>query len=62
MFHDGANYFQNRNVTAIVMEVPAQSIGDPAATVRAWITVSLCGHAPEVQVSRWGLPLLTVAQ
>ena len=53
LFHCGANYFQNRNVTAIVMEVPAQWIGDPAATVRAWVTVSLCGHAPEVQVSRW---------
>ena len=52
MFHDGANYFQNRNVTAIVMEVPTQSIGDPAAAVRAWVTVSLCEHAPEVQVSR----------
>ena len=49
MFHDGANYFQNRNVTAIVMEVPTQLIGDPAVTVRAWITVSLCGHALEVQ-------------
>jgi hypothetical protein len=58
-FRDGANYFQNRNVTAIVMEVPAQSIGDPAATVHAWATVSLCGHAPEVQVSLWGLPLMT---
>jgi hypothetical protein len=23
------------------------------------MTVSLCGHAPEVQVSRWGLPLMT---
>jgi hypothetical protein len=42
-----------------VMEVPAQWIGDPAATVRAWVTVSLCGHAPEVQVSRWGLPEMT---
>ena len=59
VFQDGANYFQNRNVTAIVMEVPAQWVGDPAATVRAWVTVSLCGHAPEVQVSRWGLPLMT---
>ncbi len=58
-FRDGANYFHNRNVTAIVMEVPTQSIGDPAATVRAWATVSLCGHAPEVQVSLWGLPLMT---
>src|ERR1700733_8500191 len=58
LFHGGANYFQNRNVTAIVMEVPTQSIGEAAATVRAWVTVSLCGHAPEVQVSRWGLPLM----
>jgi Domain of unknown function (DUF4331) len=61
LFHDGANYFQNRNVTAIVMEVPTPSIGDPGATVRGWVTVSLCGHAPEVQVSRWGLPLITHA-
>ena len=59
LFHDSANYFQNRNVTAIVIEVPTRSIGDPAATVRAWVTVSLYGHAPEVQVSRWGLPLIT---
>ena len=59
LFHTGANYFQNRNVTAIVIEVPTQLIGDPGATVRAWVTVSLCGHAPEVQVSRWGLPLMT---
>lgn len=59
LFRDGANYFHNRNVTAIVMEVPTQLIGDPAATVHAWATVSLCGHAPEVQVSLWGLPLMT---
>jgi hypothetical protein len=61
VFGGGANYFQNRNVTAIVLEVPAPLIGDPAATVRARVTVSLCGHAPEVQVSRWGLPLMTHA-
>jgi Domain of unknown function (DUF4331) len=59
VFHTGANYFQNRNVTAIVIEMPTRLIGDPRATVRAWVTVSLCGHAPEVQVSRWGLPLIT---
>src|ERR1700719_501628 len=59
LFHDGANYFENRNVSAIVIEAPTQLIGDPAATVGAWVTVSLCGHTPEVQVSRWGLPLLT---
>ena len=61
LLHDGVNYFQNRNVRAIVIEVPTQSIGDPAATVRAWATVSPCGRAPEVQVSRWGLPLITHA-
>jgi len=59
LFHTGANYFQNRNVMVIVIEVPTQSIGEPAATVRGWVTVSLCGHAPEVQVSRWGLPVIT---
>jgi hypothetical protein len=61
LLHDGANYFQNRNVMAVVMEVPTHWIGDPAATVHGWVTVSLCGHAPEVQVSRWGLPLMTHA-
>ena len=59
LFREGENYFQNRNLMAIVLEVPTGSIGDPASTVRAWVTVSLCGHAPEVQVSRWGLPLMT---
>ena len=59
LFHDSTNYFQNRNVTAIVLEVPTESIGESAAAVRAWVTVSLCGHAPEVQLSRWGLPLIT---
>ena len=59
VFDGGANYFQNRNVTAIVIQVPALLIGAAAAAVRAWATVSLCGHAPEVQVSRWGLPLMT---
>jgi hypothetical protein len=29
------------------------------ARVHAWATVSLYGHAPEQQVARWGLPLLT---
>ena len=51
------NFFNNRNVTAIVLEVPNHLIGE--GTVRAWATVSLHGHAPDVQVSRWGLPLIT---
>jgi hypothetical protein len=51
------NYFANHNVTAIVVEVPDELIG--FGHVNAWATVSLHGHAPEVQVSRWGFPLLT---
>jgi Domain of unknown function (DUF4331) len=51
------NYFAKRNVSVIVLEVPNHLIG--RGSVRAWATVSLYGHAPEVQVSRWGLPLVT---
>lgn len=51
------NFFAKRNVTAIVLEVPTRMIG--RGRVHAWATASLYGHAPEVQVSRWGLPLIT---
>src|SRR5271156_3462310 len=51
------NFFNGRNITAIVLEVPNHLTGK--GTVHAWATVSLCGHAPEMQVSRWGLPLMT---
>jgi len=51
------NFFARRNVTAIVIEVPNELIGHGA--VQVWATASLYGHAPEVQVSRWGLPLIT---
>ncbi len=51
------NFFARRNVTAIVLEVPSELIG--TGKVYAWATISLYGHAPEVQVSRWGLPLMT---
>jgi hypothetical protein len=51
------NFFAKRNVTAIVLEVPSDLIG--SGKVHAWATISLYGHAPEVQVSRWGLPLVT---
>ena len=27
--------------------------------MRGWATVSLIGHAPDVQFSRWGTPLIT---
>ena len=56
-FRGRKDYFAGRNVTAIVLEVPGELIG--RGQVRAWATVSLVGHAPEVQVSRWGLPLIT---
>jgi hypothetical protein len=49
--------FLKRNITAIVLEVPTASIGD--GLIRIWGTISLYGHAPEVQVARWGLPLIT---
>jgi hypothetical protein len=51
------NPFARRNVTAIVLEVPTELIGK--GKINAWATISLCGHAPEVQVSRWGLPMVT---
>jgi hypothetical protein len=56
-FENRKNYFANRNVTAIVLEVPHSLIGE--GLTRSWATASLYGHAPEVQVSRWGLPLIT---
>ena len=51
------DFFAKRNVTAIVLEVPTKMIGHGG--VHAWATASLFGHAPEMQVSRWGLPLIT---
>jgi hypothetical protein len=57
VFHNRQNFFAHRNVTAIVLEVANDLIGK--GTVRAWATASLYGHAPEMQVSRWGLPLIT---
>lgn len=56
-FQNRKNYFANRNVTAIVLEVPNSLIGE--GLTRSWATASLYGHAPEMQVSRWGLPLMT---
>ena len=56
-FLNRKNLFERRNVSAIVLEVPTTMIGK--GRVRSWATASLIGHAPEVQVSRWGLPLIT---
>jgi hypothetical protein len=56
-FLNRQNLFERRNVSAVVLEVPTSMIGN--GRVRSWATASLIGHAPEVQVSRWGLPLIT---
>jgi hypothetical protein len=56
-FRNRKNFFAGRNVAAIVLEVPTSMIG--TGIVHGWATASLHGHAPEVQVSRWGLPLST---
>src|ERR1700741_2498754 len=56
-FQNRQNFFSGNNVTAIVLEVPSSLIG--RGVVHAWATASLYGHAPEVQVSRWGLPMIT---
>jgi hypothetical protein len=56
-FEHRENLFLKRNVMAIVLEVPNELIG--AGKVGAWATISLFGHAPEVQICRWGYPLIT---
>ena len=56
-FSRRTNDFRNRNVVALVLELPDAAVG--AGPVRAWATISLCGHAPEVQVCRFGVPLFT---
>ena len=56
-FQNRQNLFAKRNVTAIVLELPGRMIGQ--GKVRAWTTTSLYGHAPEIQVCRWGWPLFT---
>jgi hypothetical protein len=58
-FLNRKNFFERRNICAIVIELPVEMIGH--GLVHAWATASLYGHAPEVQVSRWGLPLITNA-
>jgi Domain of unknown function (DUF4331) len=57
-FGNHVNFFHDRLIAVIVVEVPNTLIGNDVH-VHAWSTVSLCGHAPEQQVARWGLPLFT---
>jgi hypothetical protein len=56
-FQTRANLPTQRNVMAVVLEVPTKLIG--RGLVQGWATVSLYGHEPEVQISRQGLPLIT---
>lgn len=56
-FQNRQNFFAGHNVTAIVIEMPLSLVGHGA--VHAWASISLYGHAPEVQVARWGYPLIT---
>ncbi len=57
VFEPKVNKYRNRNVMAMVLEVPNALIG--SAEINVWATVSLFGHAPEAPVQRWGLPLMT---
>jgi hypothetical protein len=57
-FTNRVNFFADRSIAAIVVEVPNTLIGANIG-VRAWSTVTLSGHAPDRQVARWGLPLFT---
>lgn len=56
-FQNYANLFAGRHIAVIVLEVPTELIG--TGQVNGWSTISLYGHAPEMQVARWRLPLLT---
>ena len=56
-FDNRENFFASRHVGAIVLEVSNELIG--VGEVHGWATVSLHGHAPQQQVARWGLPLIT---
>jgi len=51
------NWFDRRNVSGIVLEVPNYKLN--TEVIRVWTTVSLFGHVPQQQVNRQGMPLLT---
>jgi Domain of unknown function (DUF4331) len=57
-FDNHVNYFHDRTIGAIVLEVPSHLISR-TPQVDMWATVLLHGHAPDQQVARWGLPLFT---
>ncbi len=55
-FERRVDIFANRNVTAIVLEIPSEQIG--AGRVGVWASISLHGHAPQRQVARAAWPLM----
>jgi hypothetical protein len=55
-FSHRQDYFAKRKIMALVLEVPSHLIGE--GRVHGLATTSLYGHAPKMQVQRWGLPLI----
>jgi hypothetical protein len=51
-----ANLLAGRNVTAIALQIPDDTLG--GTDVAVWARISLYGHAPQRQVSRAAHPLL----
>jgi hypothetical protein len=56
IFDGQANIFDGRNVSAIVLEIPDELLGNGALSI--WARITLHGHAPQRQVSRMGQPML----
>ena len=56
LFDRRANIFDGRNVSAILLELPDEVLGN--GTLSVWARISLEGHAAPRQVSRMGQPML----
>jgi Domain of unknown function (DUF4331) len=56
IFDGHANIFDGRNVSAVVLEIPDDALGNRALSI--WARITLHGHAPQRRVSRMGQPML----
>ena len=56
IFDGHANIFDGRNVSAVVLEIPDDVLGNRALSI--WARITLHGHAPQRRVSRMGQPML----
>ena len=56
VFEQGFNLLEGRNVTSIVLELPASTLGQ--GVIGVWATTSMHGHGQSVQIERIGLPLI----